>query len=308
MSSYNPAPPIVEKHQVEDEEIFVVRDDLCSLFPGPNFSKIRGVHKKLEQLREKGVKAVASQDTSISRCGWGVSFLAEQFDLKHYNFYPEKKEMNFYQQMSKSFGGIMVPIYGTFSNAFRVMAKRWMTKNQVEAEFLPIGLSIPETIQAHVDLIRYLPSEFFEGSVVVCVSSGTICAGIVAGLELWGLRPQVIGVMSSLFKNRKEKIIGKIRESYPKLKGFDNLHLMDSGYKYKAKESKVSPPFPCDLYLDRKAWKYMVDHLEDLPKPVTFWNIGGEWNPVSGISQNLRGDGVVNKWDVKRYLTRNYED
>lgn len=301
---YNPAPPKVEKFKVEDKEIYVVRDDLCSLFPGPNFSKIRGLHRKLEKLHKAGVKAVASQDTSISRCGWGVSALCQQFDLKHYNFYSQRKVMNFYQRMSRSFGGVMIPIKGTFSSIMRKHGERWLAKNKVEAEFLPIGLSLPETIEEHMRLVKQMQGDLFEGSLFMCVSSGTICAGVTAGIELCGYKPEIYGVMSSRFKNRKEKIIGKIREVYPGLhRKFEKLFLVDAGYAYKEKETGWCP-FPCDVYLDRKAWQFMLDGINDFPEPIVFWNIGGEWNPVKGLDKNLYGDGVVGEWDVKRYLRR----
>jgi len=298
--------PPIEKYDYDGHDVYVVRDDLTSKFPGPNNSKVRGLLYKLQKLHKRGVKAVASQDTSISRIGWGVSWLAKKFDMTHYNFYPAKKELNFYQKMSAYWGGVLIPLLGTFSNAFRVAAKRYMIKHNIKAEFLPIGLSMPEAVQANADLVGVLPSDLFEGSLIISVSSGTICAGLFYGTILNEYKTDIYGVLASTFKNRRRKIIHLVRRTAAGLgkpvKVYDNrLKLVDLGYKYKEREY-LRPPFPCDLYLDRKAWKFLIDNIGKLKEPIVFWNVGGEWDPVKGLTKDLRGDGFVKKSDIEKYL------
>lgn len=124
--------PEIETYTVQDHSVYVVRDDLCSLFPIPNNSKIRGVEAKLLQLRKNGIDLVASQDTSISRIGWAVSCIAKRLDMTHFNFYFARQTMNFYQCMSKSFGGVMIPLHGTFSNTFRALALKYMKRHGID--------------------------------------------------------------------------------------------------------------------------------------------------------------------------------
>lgn len=298
--------PPIEKYKVRDREVYVVRDDLTSKFPAPNNSKVRGLFLKLKKLRERGVKAVASQDTSISRIGWGVSWLANKFDMIHYNFYPAKKKLNFYQKMSKYWGGILIPLRGTYANAFRAVAIKYMIRHNIDAYFLPIGLSMPEAVEANAELVNMLPSDLFEGSLIISVSSGTICAGILYGIMLNGYKTEVYGVLASDFKKRDEKIrkliwitASKLGKSVKLKNGI--LKIVDLGYKYKQKES-LAPPFPCDLFLDRKAWKFLVDSVDKLKEPIVFWNVGGEWNPEKGLTKGLRGDGFVTEADIKKFL------
>jgi 1-aminocyclopropane-1-carboxylate deaminase/D-cysteine desulfhydrase-like pyridoxal-dependent ACC family enzyme len=300
--------PPIEKYDYDGHDVYVVRDDLTSKFPGPNNSKVRGLLYKLQELHERGVKTIASQDTSISRIGWGVSWLAKKFDMTHYNFYPAKKGLNFYQRMSKYWGGKLVPLPGTFSNAFRVAAMKWMARHNVKAEFLPIGLSMPEAVQANADLVSILPSDLFEGSLIISVSSGTICAGLFYGTILNNYKTDIYGVMSSSFKNRRQKIIYLVRRTALGLgrpiKVYDSrLKLIDLGYKYKQREFLI-PPFPCDLFLDRKAWKFLVDNIDKLKEPIVFWNVGGEWDPEKGLIKGLRGDGFVKKPDIEKFLRK----
>jgi hypothetical protein len=43
---------------------------------------------------------------------------------------------------------------------------------------------------------------------------------------------------------------------------------------------------------------------EGLRTPITFWNIGGEWNPDTGIGDGLRGDGFVTEEQINDWLKR----
>jgi hypothetical protein len=284
------------------KEVKVVREDLVSLFPGPNNAKVRGIESKIAKLHAEGVKCVASQDTRISRIGWGVSWICKKYDIQHYNFYPECKVVPFYQRMSQYWGGQLIPIRGTYASAFRALCQRWMQKNGVVPYFLPIGASLSETLVELGELTQQLPSDLFEGSLVVNISSGTICAGLTYGCIKNGHKTSIYGIQGSGFKNRKEKIRNKIQEvTHEKVELEENLRLIDPGYEYREIEP-LSPPFPCDLYLDRKAWKWLVDNIEILEEPIVFWNIGGEWDPIVGIKDELRGDGLVDRNNIKQYL------
>lgn len=303
-------PPKVEKYKVKDKEVYVVRDDLGTPFPAPNNSKIRGLSLILQKLKEDGIKTVASQDTRISRIGWGVSYLCKHMDLIHYNFYPEHPKIPFYQKMSAHFGGKIIPLHGTFSSGFRAMAKRWLAKNQIEAYFLPIGMSSEESVYATSLALCELDLNILGGSIVVSISSGTIATGVAYGCLRANHRTKIYGVLSSSFGNRMNKIqrlLSSTEQKYSEiLYHKHNLELINLKYKYRQQEP-LAPPFPCDLYLDRKAWKFLVDNVEKLPEPIVFWNIGGEWNPIDGLSKGLRGDGLTTEAKVKPFLEHEIE-
>jgi hypothetical protein len=54
---------------------------------------------------------------------------------------------------------------------------------------------------------------------------------------------------------------------------YKNLHLLDTGYQYTDKE-EIEIPFPCNVYYDAKAYKWTIDNIDKLKKPVLFWNTG----------------------------------
>ena len=36
---------------------------------------------------------------------------------------------------------------------------------------------------------------------------------------------------------------------------------------------------------------------------VVFWNVGGEWHPIKGLTGELRGDGIVTRREVMKYVS-----
>lgn len=311
-----PAPPI-QKLKVHNKEVRIVRDGLTSTFPGPNNSKIRGIHQKLRDLREQGVKTVASLDTRISRCGWAVSYVSKQLGMDYYDFYPRQgkdKPLPFYQKMCKFHGANLVPLRGNHQPVMRYHAERYLEKNDIDATLLPIGLSLNESVIANAGVVGLLPDDIFTGSLVACVSSGTTLAGVLHGLCRNEQNTEVYGVLTSGFKSRGKDIMTKIKRvtgrrapivirPHKSLRssGVVGLNMVKTGYEYQDIEP-LSPPFPCDRYLDRKAWKFLVDNIDELEEPVTFWNVGGEWDPEKGLIGDLRGDGVVTQKEINEVM------
>ncbi len=304
--------PKVESYKINGKEIKVVRDDIPFPFPSPNFSKIRGLEVKMKQLAEDGINNVAVQDTIISRCGWGASYLAKKYGLKCYNFYSKRPQgLDFYRAMSKSFGAEVIPVDGTHQKIAKHYDEKWLKSHKInEYHFLPIGLSLPETITEHIKLISKLPSNLFEGTLVVCVSSGTIITGILAGLVKNNYSPDVKGVQIHNWSNRWKTICERVFNSTGQyirtnksLLGHKKLNfsIVDTGFTYN-QIVEEPPPFPCDQYLDRKAWFFLNKFHNSMKEPITFWNIGGEWNPDTGIDNGLRGDGKVTQEKINKYI------
>jgi hypothetical protein len=262
----------------------------------------------LQKLRDQGIKIVASLNTRISRLGWGVSWLVRDYDMVHYEFYPQTGDGSapFYQRMSRALGGILVPLKGTHQNAFRVMAKRWLSKHGVKAYVLPVGLADPDVVYENSELVMRLPSDLFEGTVVIPSSSGVIAAGIIYGMARRKSSGKAIAVFSSRFTNRREKILLYLAETERKYRKLGGLHsirfdvvVLDRPY---GKRETCYTPFPCDVYLDRAPWRWLVENAGRLREPITFWNIGGEWDPMSGLVGKLRGDGLVTPSEVVKFL------
>lgn len=313
--------PPIETYETRDglSEYYVVRDDIPFPFPSPNFSKIRGLETHMKMLNEMNIQNVAIQDTIISRCGWGTAYVAKKYGMKVYNFYSKRPNgADFYRKMSQSFGATTIPVMGTHQRIAVNLDKAWLKENKIdEYTFLPIGINLPETIDEHIKIIPKLPSKLFEGTVVVCVSSGTIISGILAGIKECNYTPDIKGVQIHNWKNREQLISDKVYESTGNIikkknnnkslfgnYAYLNFVVVDAGFTYHQTVNE-RPPFPCDQYLDRKAWHYIEQFHETLKKPITLWNIGGEWNPETGIGKNLRGDGSVTNAQISKHFEEN---
>ena len=118
----------------------------------------------------------------------------------------------------------------------------------------------------------------------------------------------VKGVLVHNFKGRKDKILREARAltSVARSPLFGTTHkftfeVFDDGYDYNQK-AHYKPPFPCDRFLDGKAFSWMMDNIEDLPQPIYFWNVGGEWSPEVGVNDDLLGDGQTSQEDIVSYL------
>lgn len=284
----------LEKYKYNGYEFFVIRDDLKFPFPSPNFSKIRGLKKYFEKLHNSGVKVVASQDTIISRVGWGVAYFAKMYDMKHYSFYPQG-HYDFYRRMTEYFGSELIPLRGNRASIFKFQAEKYLAKIGVKNyHYIPVGLRLYESKTEHMNMVENM--DLLDGAtLIVCVSSGTIASGILAGILKNNYSTNFVGVLVHNFKKRYDKILNEAKQIvgvYKKPKSSYNI--VDYGFKYNQK-AKIYVPFPCDEFLDRKAFQFMIENINRLPEPVVFWNIGGEWSPEKGLNEELRGDGIVTK-------------
>lgn len=301
--------PPIETYSVNGYEFKVVRDDLPFPFPSPNFSKIRGIAEHFKKLHEAGVKTVASQDTIIARIGWGVGYFAKKYDMKHYGFYPEGHN-DFYRGMMQSFGSTAVPMMGTHQRIVKVFAEKWLEKNNVtDYTYLPIGLRLDESKYEHIKLVESLKGELDSGgTMVMVISSGTILSGLLAGIMENEIDINVKGVLVHNFKGRKQKIVNEARRmvslNCSPLAARREKHtfeVINAGYEYNQK-AKAKPTFPCDRFLDGKAFSWMIDNIDKLEPPIYFWNVGGEWSPNLGLGEDLIGDGVTSREQIIQYL------
>ena len=265
----------VEKHKVRDQTILVKREDLSCLLPGPPFSKVRGLFSHLKKLKDRGVRTIGYTETSISMAGWGVAWASKELGLETVIFDPQYVQtpgvLAYHRQQWKKFGAKIEPIKAGMARVnYNISKKILKEKYGDNAVLLPLGLPLEESIEETAKEFERVQEHF--STLVVNVGSGTICAGLIKGMKE-GIIYGIMGRKGD--KRRKEFSI--LRKSGKLIGGLlgDSIefHLIDLGYEYTDTEY-YECPFPCNPYYDRKAWKWLVDNIDILKRPVLFWNIG----------------------------------
>lgn len=276
----------IELYDIEKGKVSVKREDLCCPYPGPPFSKIRGVVKRMQKMKEEGITAIGYAETSISMACWGLSWSAKQVGgIQVYAFMPKYKGgqpslLEYHRKMWESFGAITVPIESPNRGKINhYKGRKWLEKNDPSGVMIEMGIPFPETTEETAKQVRLTALDDCK-SLVVNVGSGVICAGILNGLSLKGLDIPVYGVTCRKYETMPsiEKRISLIFKRsgvfYAGLFGYSNFHFVNSNIDYTTPET-FPAPFPCNPYYDRKAWKWLCENYDRLEKPVLFWNIGG---------------------------------
>lgn len=270
-----------EVYQVDGVDVHVKREDLCSPFPGPMFSKVRGLEDKLRGLGDMfGSKPVVGVvDSYHSKAGWGTAWLCKQLGLKCVDFYPvykgeEPGELRLSQRMAAANGAMLRPQLDTSSRNGKVVLKHIImfqrAKNEMSQLFrdsimLPNGLQLDECAEAtYNECLQHTPTNLMmNGTWIFSVSSGLIASGVCRLL----MAP--VDIILHL---------GYSRNPSPILNRFAvitkaNVKIVDEGYSYRESVS-FSAPFPCNQYYDLKAWKWLNSNVKTLKQPVVFWNVG----------------------------------
>lgn len=262
--------------------VYVKREDLSCPAPGPPFAKVRGLYTRMKHLKEiENVHTVGYTETSISMAGWGVAWVAKELGMRAVIYDPQYKNppelLLYHREQWKKFGAVLEPIKAGMAKVnYNICSKLLHKKYGDDAVMFPLGLPFIETIDAVArEAVASNLTQF--GTIVTCVGSGTMCAGILRGLmegpkversiALYGIITR-----SGDFLAKRKRIMDKVEFAdlfYPKI----NFTIIDTGYEYTQIE-KEPCPFPCHPYYDRKAWKWMVDNHHLLNGPVLFWNIG----------------------------------
>jgi 1-aminocyclopropane-1-carboxylate deaminase/D-cysteine desulfhydrase-like pyridoxal-dependent ACC family enzyme len=260
-----------EVYDVQGIDVYVKREDLCCPEPGPSFSKIRGVERLLRKLPSSTLVGV--MDTRHSKAGWGVSWVCKELGLKCIDFYPVLKADNGLrdnQLQAQAFGAELHPMKAGMSAVLYNRAKSIMVKKSM-GYMLPNGLKLHESVDATAEeLINYTPSYLHHGTWVVSISSGTIAAGAIKGLERLNFDGLIVCHMGY---SRSHDTTRKYLQT---MSGSDcgRVHLVDEDYQYKDALDNSWIPFPCNEYYDAKAFTWLVRNINKLRQPVVFWNIG----------------------------------
>jgi 1-aminocyclopropane-1-carboxylate deaminase/D-cysteine desulfhydrase-like pyridoxal-dependent ACC family enzyme len=262
--------------------VYVKRDDMCFDPPAPPFAKCRGLMRRLSTLKEQGITTIGYTETAISMAGWGVAWACKELGMRSVIFDPQYKDtldiLTFHRKQWKKFGVTTVPIKAGRAKVNYYISSKYLQENFKMAVMLPLGLPFDETVNATCEEVMetWQHLSVHIKSVVCCVGSGTIAAGIWKGLTNVNAGCYLFGVMT-----RTGNINGKARNiekkanllSYGFFKSSVHLTLIDVGWKY-IEESKVKCPFPCHSYYDLKAWEWLTLNRVQLKEPILFWNIG----------------------------------
>ncbi len=273
----------IQTFKVDKHEILVKREDLACLLPGPPFAKVRGLYPVLQKLKTEGIKTFGYMDTSISMAGWGLSYFCKEMGLKSVIFYPvykdgERHNQNFQFKKWKEFGAEIIPLEKPnrlMINWYR--AKKNLKEKYPDSEMLPQGLPFKETVKNVSDELKK-DRDIFQNvkTIVLCIGSGTMLAGMLKGLYSIDSAAEIYGIMvapKSLKKMRDKvfKMAGAFDSGFFAFKG--KVNIIDAGFEYTDKEM-FECPFPANPYYDRKAWKWMIENINKIKHPALFWNIG----------------------------------
>jgi len=260
----------ISKYIINNNEIFVKREDLFSTYPAPSLAKLRGIIKYVEKLEREGVKLLGILDTRISKSGWGLAYLCNQKNIEVICFYPKlkaEKELPKIQQMEKQLGAEVYPLQAGRISILYSQAKKIMIEKG--GHMMPMGLVLEETKNEVSKLINKEEYEKFK-SIVVSLGTGTICAEIIDGVEKnLDTKPKIYGVSCGMNISKiKKRITSLLQYKLP-----ENVSLITSNYDYYDEEN-IHTEFPSSIYYDKKALKWLDDNYNKLEQPVLFWNIG----------------------------------
>lgn len=281
--------PIQEFIVLEKHKIFVKREDLACSPPGPPFAKVRGLYLVLQKLSKEGITTFGYMETSISMAGWGLSYFCNKMGLKAVIFYPQykggEKNNQFFQfKQWKKFKAEILPLEKPNRLMINWYRARKLLKNKYpDAEMLPQGLPFEETIQSVAEeIVKDYKSFQNIKTIVVCIGSGVMYAGILRGISsienLYNVKINltIFGILVSPKNTKRMRTKIFKMAKVPELGFFSfsgKLKILDKGYQYTSPENQECP-FPCNEYYDRKAWKWLNDNIREIEQPLLFWNIG----------------------------------
>lgn len=256
--------------------IWVKHEEECSPYPGPGFSKIRGVYAHIAARPE--AKVIGVLDTYHSRGGWAVAYCAQLLGRQCINYYPyfkadwrpnNKHIIRHQQQEAARLGALIVSLPAGRSAVLYHRAKADLASQG--SYMMPNALKLPETVaETEAEFLR-TPWEGYD-VVMVSISSATIACGVLCGIRTLGVRPHVILHMGySRPVSAVEAYVKKM--TLAPLSSWDH-QIVDEGYSYKDKvRDPVEVGFPCSPYYDLKAFTHALKNREGLGK-VLFWNVG----------------------------------
>ncbi|MCK9281512.1 MAG: PLP-dependent lyase/thiolase [Melioribacteraceae bacterium] len=269
--------PIVP-YKIKGRTVYVKREDLC--IDRISFSKARGIYSHLKKRKESVIGVL---DTFHSKAGWAVSVIGRDLGKHVVVFYPKYKgeiKLRPLQRKCQEEKAGVVPLQAGRSAILYHQAKKELKEMHEDSYMMPNALQIPESIEENCgEAFYYTPIKFQKDTIVIIsISSGTITAGVMKGFNLTNSNNYFIIHMG--YSRSYETVYNKLNKILqPNIAHPGNtrieMEIIDEGYQYKD-FVKIDCPFPCNPYYDLKAWKWLTENIEKLPKNknILFWNIG----------------------------------
>lgn len=257
--------------------VYVKREDLCCPYPGPSFSKIRGV---VAHIRLRPEPVIGVLDTFHSKAGWAVSYVCRTMGKTAVNYYPVYKGhppgLRPTQIEADRLGAQLVPMSAGRSAVLFHAARKALLRSHPKAYMMPNALKLSESVTENATetaaSIVFLPAA---GTIVISISSGTVAAGILRGLADAGALSRYDVVLHMGYSRSIEACRRYIHVSAGLwMDEGSGIRFVDEGYDYAEAATGISAPFPCNPFYDLKAWKWMCENISTLTQPLTFWNIG----------------------------------
>lgn len=245
--------------------LLVKREDLACVRPGPQFSKTRGVYARVASREEQLIGVL---DTSHSQAGWAVARACQILGKQCVNYYPHYKAdkgLREPQQQAQALGAKLHALPAGRS-CILYHAARKLTE-EAGGYMMPNALKLEESInETAQETIGIAAPDF----VIVPASSGTIAAGVIRG---FGSAP------TYLIHLGYSRPLEAVRRYLSDASGVvaPKLEIIDEKYSYRdAARPGPTPPWPCNVYYDLKAFRWWMQSRETAPRAgsVLFWNIG----------------------------------
>ena len=273
---------------------WVKREDTACTLPGPPSAKMRGLSRHMQMLKDTGVKTVGYMDTSVSMAGWGISYFSNLLHMQSVLFYPEYKDGYRQNQAEyvprwEEFGAAVCPLPHPTQHQINIhRAQRLFNDNVRNGVWLPNGLIFKETLDAVEEEAQRTFTENVPGTIVISVGSGVMLAGVMRGLLRANVRVQAIyGILVHRDTSAGKKLTdvlnlarfsgsdtAQLFSTLPDVSDVtDELEIIQTDYMY-TQTPTIKCPFPCNPYYDLKAYEWMVQNYERLPKHIMLWNIG----------------------------------
>jgi hypothetical protein len=266
----------IEEHKVGSTTVYVKREDLYGQPPMPPLAKLRGIRLVLDSLYYKGVRTIGVLDTRVSKSGQGVAAVRryEHPDMRLMLAYPVSKANGSAPPQhteAEKLGAELYPQQATRQSIMWYKFKRIVEEQG--GVMLPHGLPFPETAISVAREAKTVPEELLQGSLVLIVGTGTILAGILLGLET--MPKKIIGISAGKDTLGQYRTINNILKA---IAPFTPLKTREVQLKQPIMDYSVADDYPCSFpshpNYDRKAWHYLCEHINELPQPCLFWNIG----------------------------------
>lgn len=244
--------------------LWVKREDLSCLPPGPPFSKTRGVYSRVKSLTENVVGVL---DTYHSQAGHAVARACQLLGKTCINFYPEyRKEPGprAPQLRARELGAELRGLQAGRSCILYHQARKQI--ESVGGYMMPNALKLHESVTETAKEVANCPEV---DQILIPASSGTIASGVLLGFR--DTRTQFI-IHLGYDRSESEVITYLIANS-----GVDRsrIQIVNERYAYKDRsKAGPTPPWPCNEYYDLKAFRWWLGNRDNFPGSCLLWNIG----------------------------------